>query len=460
MKHLDLALLGSIAALAPGCFLAGGSDDDGDDDAAATTDPSAATLGGSDDTSAGESDGSDSIADGTHGDDGASDEASSGGSSDAESGSESGGEDGLPSAAAIDLAVGRLHACALVEDGSVRCWGYSDRGQLGNGAPLDDVAFRIPVAVTGLDAPIVAIDGYFDHTCALTDAGAALCWGANESGQLGDGGTGDSAVPVAVTGGASFTAISAGVAHTCAITQSGGVQCWGHNDYGQLGDDSIEDRSAPVDVVGLPGSVVAISAGRDHTCAVTGAGELLCWGGDTYGELGNGDPLSASHTPVTVELGTDAVDVAAGDNDTCAITSGGAAWCWGKNGDGQLGNGESGTLVESHAPTAVVGLDAGVTGIEPGHGYTCAVAEGAMLCWGDNFDGTLGNGEDAGFESPVPVGVTGQASGAAQIGTCSTHACGRTDDGAVWCWGGNDGGELGDGTDASSTVPVAVVSLP
>jgi alpha-tubulin suppressor-like RCC1 family protein len=193
---------------------------------------------------------------------------------------------------------------------------------------------------------------------------------------------------------------------------------------------------------------------------VTADGALHCWGGDTYGELGNGEPLSASQTPIEVALGADAVDVDAGDNDTCAITSNGAALCWGKNADGQLGNGESGTQVMSSTPQAVVGLDAGVTSISAGYSYTCAVASAAMLCWGDNFDGTLGNGEGPGYESPVPIAVSGLGSGAAQIGACSGHACGRTDAGAVWCWGTNDGGALGDGTTDSSTVPVEVLSLP
>lgn len=464
MKHLDLVLCTSLAALGSGCLFssddddAGGSATDVDDGTAAS-----ATAAGSDDDADGSTSASGSADESSAGTS-AGDDASSGpddGSTSSMHGDDSSSDttdDGLPSAVASELAVGRLHSCARIDDGSVRCWGYSDLGQLGNGAALANVAFPTPVEVIGLDAPIVAVDTFFDHTCVLTDAGAAWCWGSNDHGQLGDGGTTTTSTPVAVPGGP-FTAISAGVGHTCAITADGGAQCWGYNDYGQLGDGSTDEAHAPIDVDGL-GDVIAISAGRDHTCAVTNDGAVHCWGGDTYGELGNGEPLSASHSPVTVAIGADAIDVEAGDNDTCVITDAGAALCWGKNDDGQLGNGESGTQVMSSTPQSVTGASSGVTSISPGFGYTCAVQDGAMLCWGDNFDGTLGNGEGAGFQSAVPVAVTGLGSGGAQIGTCSGHACGRTDAGAVWCWGTNDGGELGDGTMDGSNVPVQVVSLP
>ena len=439
-------------ALVTGCVLTdplgegtGVADDDDATDATASASESGGDDDASDDTSAGDSSGADES-----------------GSADSSDGSTSDTDgDALPSAIAIDLAVGRLHSCALVDDGSVRCWGYADFGQLGNGAPLDDAAYRVPVAVEGLDDGVTAISSRFDHTCALTNLGAVRCWGANGNGQLGDGTTADSALPVAVAGLSGVTAIEAGVDHTCAIDDAGGVLCWGKNDYGQLGDGTIEDKSAPVAVVGLDSGVVAIAAGRWHTCAVTDAGAVSCWGGDTFGELGDGEPLAASPTPVPVSgLDSGVVDVAASDGITCVVTDVGAARCWGRNGDGQLGNGESGTSVESHVPTDVVGLDAGVTSISPGYGYTCATVAGAAMCWGDNFELTLGNGEGPGFESDVPVDVVGLARGTASIGGCSTHTCALMVDGAVKCWGGNDGGELGDGTDESSAVPVDVISLP
>jgi len=452
VNHPPTALRVSISVLLSGCVLADPDDavPGGDDGSLSASASASASESGVDDPASTD-------------DRGETDDGSDTGSIDTsatESGTD-GGSDALPSAVAIAIATGRLHSCALTSAGDVRCWGYADYGQLGNGAPLDDVAFPIPVEVTGLDAGVTAISSHFDHTCAITRAGDALCWGANGNGQLGDGSTSHSAVPVAVTGLAGIVQIDAGVDHTCAITDGGAAHCWGKNDYGQLGDGSTTDSATPVAVMGLAADVVAIAAGRYHSCAVTGAGAVQCWGGDTYGELGDGDPLAASPTPVAVVgLDSGVVDVAASDSITCVITTAGAARCWGKNGDGQLGNGESGTLVESHVPTDVVGLDTGVTAISPGYGYACAVATGSVLCWGDNLDGALGNGEGPGFETPVPVGVVGLGEGGAEVGACSGHTCALTTDGAVRCWGNNGGGELGDGTDVSSNVPVDVVSLP
>lgn len=452
-------------ALVPACIFGGG---DGDDDSSAQPSDAATSFGddsGSDDEDEpGPSTNADGVtsaqSEDTSNDDDPSDDSDDS-DSDSDPSDDSTGEDtegGLPSANAIRIAVGRLHSCAVTDAGGVRCWGYSNYGQLGNGAPLDDVAFLEPVEVTGL-AGVTAISSFGDHTCVLVDGGAAWCWGANDNGQLGDGGTSTTATAVEV-GGGPFVAIDAGYTHTCAITATGGAQCWGHNDYGQLGDDTTDDRSAPVDVIGLGSNVVSITAGRDHSCAATSDGTLRCWGGDTYGELGNGEPGQASHTPVVVPMGDDVSIVAAGDNDTCAITDGGAPWCWGKNSDGQLGNGESGTLVQSASPTAVVGVGSGATSIAPGFGYTCAVISGATRCWGDNYYLVLGNGEGPGFESPTPIDVTGLGSGSVDVASSVSHTCALDDSGAVRCWGSNDGGSIGNGSDSDAADPVEVIGLP
>ncbi len=152
--------------------------------------------------------------------------------------------------------------------------------------------------------------------------------------------------------------------------------------------------------------------------------------------------------------------VSAGDSVTCAITSTNAAQCWGKNGNGQLGNGTGGPLVESRTPQDVVGLTTGVTGISVGYLYSCAVVSGGAKCWGSNIGGELGNAMSAGFESNIPVSVAGLTTGVAAIAASAGHVCARTTTGALKCWGPGGGGELGNNLTNDSNVPVNVVSFP
>ena len=365
----------------------------------------------------------------------------------------------LPSTTALSIATGRQHACAVTAEGAVRCWGYSDVGQLGNEAELAEVAFPQPVQVSGIEEGATAVSSSSDHSCALI-GGAVKCWGLNDKHQLGGSSTDDSATPVTVAGLTGIKAISAGANHTCALTAAGGVKCWGEGDSGQLGNDGIVDSGAPVDVMGLSTGVTAIAAGRFHSCAVNAAGGVVCWGSNNYGELGN-DSTDASHVPVAVSgLASGIVSVAAGDSTTCVITSAGAAKCWGKNAKGQLGNGDSGTQVESHVPVDVTGLTAGVTSITTGYDFTCAVVAGAAKCWGDNFDGTIGNGKGPGYQVATPVAATGLASGVQAIASGAHDVCAIVTGSAVKCWGLGSGGQLGNGSTDDTATPVDVLSLP
>ena len=365
---------------------------------------------------------------------------------------------GLPSGV-IAIAGGANHTCALTRGGAVKCWGDNFFGQVGDAGATIRLT---PVDVVGLAGGVVAISTGADHTCALTRSGAVKCWGRNGTGQLGDGTRRTNRLtPVDVAGLASgVVAIAAGELHTCALTSSGVVQCWGYNSFGQLGDDtSWTGRPTPVDVVGLAGGVVAISAGTDHTCALTRGGAVKCTGDNFHGQLGDGTSGMSRLTPGDVAgLASGVAAISAGFGHTCALTSGGAVKCWGNNGAGQLGDGTSGP--DRLTPVDVVGLANGVVAIAARGYHTCALTGGgAVKCWGENNVGQLGDGT-VGTNRLTPVDVAGLAGGVVAIAAGGVHTCALTSGGAVKCWGYNYAGQLGDGTVGTTRLtPVDVAGL-
>ena len=292
-------------------------------------------------------------------------------------------------------------------------------------------------------------------TCAVTIAGGAKCWGDNSNGQLGNGTNTPSNVPVDVTGLTSGVgAIAQYGWHTCALTSAGGVKCWGWNIAGQLGNGTNTDSNVPVDVTGLTSGVGAVATGYEHNCALTSAGAVKCWGSNGNGELGNGTNTD-SKVPVNVSgLGSGVVAIGAASFYSCALTNAGGVKCWGLNENGELGNG---TNTDSNVPVDVTGLTSGVSAIAVGGAHACALTTaGAVKCWGSNGNGELGNGTNT--DSNVPVDVTGLGSGVVAI-DAHTQSCAVTSVGAAKCWGYNATGQLGNGTYTDSNVPVAVTGL-
>lgn len=276
------------------------------------------------------------------------------------------------------VAAGDGYICLLFEDGSVKCNGQNDFGQLGDGSTTDRATF---VDVEGLTSGVAELVAGDHHTCALIIGGRIKCWGRNYFGQLGNGATAYSLIPVDVTGLADgVTSLVAGNDHTCVLLSAGGVKCWGANESGQLGDGSRINRLEPVDVVGLPNDVTALAAGLTHTCALTQLGKVQCWGDNTLGQFDESMILNHSQPIDVPGLGNDIRAVVAGDRYTCVLTTEASVQCWGRNNFGQLGDG---TTTDRPIPYDVVGLSSGVISLVAGNNHTCALLQdGEVKCWG------------------------------------------------------------------------------
>ena len=353
---------------------------------------------------------------------------------------------------AADIAAGDLHTCGRPGNGTVRCWGAGNNGQLGNGGLVESLT---PVTVSGITTATQVTAGNV-HTCAPLDDGTVRCWGSGTYGQLGNGSTSLASSPVAVTGISTATQVSAGGYHTCAVLIDGTVRCWGRNNHGQLGNGTTTTAptSSPVTVAGIS-TATQVHAGDFHTCALLADTTVRCWGLNSSGQLGNGSTTTSS-TPVTVAGLSTATQIATGYFHSCARLADGTARCWGNNLYGQLGNGTSGS--PSSTPVTVSGIATATQLTAGGDYHSCAVlSDGTARCWGVGTWGQLGDGTYASSTTPVTVSGIGTAT---QIAAAYRHSCALLADGTIRCWGYNVSGQLGDGTHDGSPVPVAVGGFP
>src|SRR6266480_3330669 len=237
--------------------------------------------------------------------------------------------------------------CGVTAAGAAYCWGENFRGQLGDGTTTDRLT---PVLLVG-GVSFTAVRAGDYHTCGVTAAGAAYCWGNNSDGELGDETTTSRSTPGLVAGGVSFATVSAaGQDHTCGLTTAGSAYCWGYNGFGELGDGTTTSRTSPVLVVGGVTFAAVSARGGVYTCGVTAAGAAYCWGDNGDGKLGDGTTTSRT-SPVLVSGGVTFAAVRANEYHTCGVTAAGAAYCWGQNGSGQLGDG---TTIDRLTPVRVV----------------------------------------------------------------------------------------------------------
>jgi alpha-tubulin suppressor-like RCC1 family protein len=378
--------------------------------------------------------------------------------------------EGVANAIAISVA-GAGNSCALIRGGQVRCWGWNNFGQLGNGiTPLGNMTSperphsATPVTVQGLSAVAITGASGTGHVCAITSDRRVQCWGHNGLGQRGDGRHVHLAAPSTVPGVSDVTVVTGGADHTCAIISGGRVRCWGYNNEGQLGDGTTTARPTPVPVLladnvhvprpvqvaGLTGATMVV-AGTDHSCAVVAEGRVRCWGSNARSQLGNGSTTSSA-SPVDVRGLSGVTAIAAGGDHTCAV-AGGQLSCWGWNGFGQLGDG---TVVDRPSPIVVKEI-AGATAVAAGRQHTCAiVAGGEVRCWGHNFVGgplgVRGGSQGGALAHPLPVAVQG-LTGATSISVRGGHTCVNRD-GEVRCWGFGTAGQMGTAKPSAGPTPV------
>ncbi|WP_413942848.1 RCC1 domain-containing protein [Bdellovibrio sp. HCB-162] len=413
---------------------------------------------------------------------------------------------------AVQITAGESHACALLDNSTVKCWGYNFYGQLGVGVTttLGDGAGEMGDSLSavslGTGRSAVQIIAAANHTCALLDNSAVKCWGRNDFGQLGQGHTnrlgdgagemGDSLAAINLGTGKTALQVAGGSAHTCALLNNSMVKCWGYNNNGQLGQgntnslgDAGGEMGDALSVIKLgtsPSRLIKvqdldlirsrrfkqIATGDSHTCAILENSQVKCWGNNSYGQLGLGHTnnlgdaageMANSLPAVDLGTGRTAVQISAGVYHTCAILDNGTVKCWGNNNAGQLGQGHTNKLGDGAGEMGdslpAIDLGTGRTALQISTSYknTCALLDnGTVKCWGDGLSGQLGKGNTSNL-GDVP-GQMGDSLAAINLGTGRTarqivsafnHMCALLDNASVKCWGGNGVGQLGQGTTAN-----------
>ncbi|HWO19666.1 MAG TPA: DUF4215 domain-containing protein [Kofleriaceae bacterium] len=369
----------------------------------------------------------------------------------------------------VQITAGGEHTCALLATGTVRCWGSGFAGQLGYGNITDIGDNEIPATVgdVPVGGSVMQIAAGVVHTCALLNTGSVRCWGEGQFGRLGYGNEtdiGDNEAPASagdVLVGGSVVQISASNENTCALLDTGAVRCWGDGFLGQLGygnQTDVGDNEAPSSAgdVLIGGTVARVTAGGFHTCALLTAGTIRCWGKGSEGQLGYGNPtdIGDNETPSSagdVPIGEAVVQITAGASHTCALLTTGAVRCWGANSHGKLGYGNNIPIGDNESPASAgdITVGAAATQISTGGKHACALFDTGMVrCWGASGFGQLGYGDDQSIgdnELPSSAGYVPIHGIVVQLATGSRHTCALLDTGKVRCWGAGEYGQLGYG---------------
>jgi len=346
---------------------------------------------------------------------------------------------------AVSVSGGQYHTCAVLDDDSLKCWGTNSYGQLGIGSTTQQTTPQTVNLGTGRTA--VSVSAGYTHTCAILDDESLKCWGVGTAGQLGIGLNVNQITPQTVGLGTGRTAVSvsAGVQHTCAILDDGSLKCWGYNNYGQLGIGSTTNQNTPQTVdLGTGRTAVSVSLGRYHTCALLDDDSLKCWGYNNYGQLGI-DSTTQQNTPQTVSFSTNQIPkfVSVDSYSTCVIFEDSRAMCM-----GQLYSwfsGSSSALIMYTPEYLVRFSEIGKDEVSAGYYHTCAIlVNGSLKCMGYNFYGQIGIGSTTTQKSPQTVNL-GTGRTAVSVSSGRDHTCAVLDNGSLKCWGRNYYGELGIG---------------
>ena len=350
------------------------------------------------------------------------------------------------------VAVGDDFTCGLKAVGTVWCWGLNSSGQLGNNTTTSKL---YPVQVTGLTDVSQIVAG-LTFACALKTDKTVACWGENTLGQLGDGSNTTRTTATAVSNLSNVTRIAASFQHVCALLSVQTVRCWGSNLTYQLGNGSNSDSNTPVQVSDLTG-VLQVSAGAYNSCALLSDETVRCWGQGSLGNLGNGSTPAPSSTKTSPSGISGVAQVGLGGAGyQCVILKIGTVKCWGNNGDGTIGDGSTTTRlspvdITSGFVATAVSIDAGLTG-------PCAIlVDGRAMCWGWGTRGQTGDG--VATTKKVPTLVSGLTT-VTQISAGQFHRCAVLADSSIKCWGDNPSGQLGDGTFTRALTPVSVSAPP
>ncbi len=349
-------------------------------------------------------------------------------------------------------------ACGITSADVLKCWGYNDEGFLGDGTRTNRLT---PVVIDG-GTSYANVNGQIDnqgvrHTCGVTVAGLAKCWGTSAGTyQLGDGASLIQAT--SYDPGESYQSVAVGYGHHCAINSNGELICWGSNTLGQMGEgasSSQYERTLLKQIdTGVTYRHVSTSKGyagwsQAHTCGVTISGILKCWGTNEGGQLGDGTDTDRLN-PTVVDSSTRYHMVETGFAHTCGITDTGVLKCWGYNWSGQLGDG---TQTERLVPVVI---DSGTKykSLSLATEQSCGVTStGVLKCWGENWAGQIGDGTQVDKLSPT---VIDSGTNYISVSTSVDHTCAVTAAGVMKCWGSNYRGQIGDGTNTNRLVPTVV----